>query len=107
MDYDVWFEQYRPIQNPHDNNASFDGTMFETYGPEVEQVKAADVRCIWTLVDCDGRDVIESGWHFVNCLGYFITEKPFEGESLEVPVLTDEEYAEHEAEVAEDALVEI
>jgi hypothetical protein len=94
MNYDEWMAQYEPIQNTHDKNASMDGTMFETYGPEVEQVKASDYRCVWTLVDCDGREVIESGWHLVNRLGYFITAKPFDGDDLEVSVLTDEEHAE-------------
>jgi hypothetical protein len=77
MDYDVWVETYKPILNHIDTNASFDGMMFETYGEEVEFVKATDEDRIWMYGDGDdGGTYIWSGWGFVNRLGYFITEVP-------------------------------
>jgi len=72
--YEKWFEKYHPIKNPLDSNASFDGCMFETYGEELEFVCAQQPLTIWTLVDCDGKDRIAEGFHYVNRLGYFITE---------------------------------
>lgn len=56
--------------------------MFETFGPELGAVRAADPACVWTLVDGDDDDsfYVLSGWHLVNRLGYFITERPWVGE---------------------------
>jgi hypothetical protein len=81
MDFDEWCEQYKPILNHIDNNASFDngegGIMFETYGDEVEFVKSQSPDKIWMYGDGDdGGSYIWSGWGFVNRLGYFITEVP-------------------------------
>lgn len=73
-----WFNTYRPIKNNIDMNSSFDGHMFETYGEEVEFVKAQDENRIWMYGDGDdGGSYIWSGWGFVNRIGYFITEVPF------------------------------
>ena len=77
MDFDEWCATYKPIPNNIDTNASFDGTMFETYGAEVEFVKKADPAYIWMYGDGDdGGTYIWNGWHIVNRIGYFITEVP-------------------------------
>ena len=77
MDFDEWFDTYKPIPNNIDTNASFDGHMFETYGDEVEFVKKVDPAYIWTYGDGDnGGSYVWNGWHFVNRIGYFITEVP-------------------------------
>jgi hypothetical protein len=81
LDYDEWFDTYKPIPNNIDKNASFSdgerGYMFETYGAEVEFVKKAHPDHIWMYGDGDdGGTYIWSGWGFVNRLGYFITEVP-------------------------------
>jgi hypothetical protein len=77
LDLDTWFDTYKPIKNHLDENSSFDGHMFETYGDEVEFVKAQDENRIWMYGDGDdGGGYIWNGWHFINRLGYFITEVP-------------------------------
>ena len=82
MTFEDWEKTYKPIPNHIDENASFQddnnvGIMFETYGDEVAFVKKADPAHIWTYGDGDdGGGYIWSGWHFVNRLGYFITEVP-------------------------------
>lgn len=93
QELDDWVAKYKPIKNHLDDNASGDGDMFETFGAELEFVRAQDPRCIWTLVEGDdGGLYIESGYHFVNRLNYFITEVPFDGDYLEVPYyIFDEE----------------
>lgn len=90
LTYDDWRNQYRPIANTVTANASFDGTMFETYGPELDAVRAADPTCVWTLVGCDDSDALYviSGGHLVNRLGHFITERPRAGED-NVEILVD------------------
>ena len=81
MTFEDWEKTYKPIPNHIDENASFQddnnvGIMFETYGDEVAFVKKADPAHIWTYGDGDdGGGYIWSGWHFVNRLGYFITEE--------------------------------
>ena len=82
MTMEEWEATYKPIPNHLDDNASFqneggDGIMFETYGEEVEFVKQQDPNCIWTYITGDNNtSYISSGWHFVNRIGYFITEVP-------------------------------
>lgn len=93
QELDTWEAKYKPVTN------HFDGTdKFETYGEELDFVRAQDPRCIWTLVDGDdGNLYIVDGYHLVNRINYFITEVPFEGEFLEVPYyIYDEEDEEND-----------
>ena len=80
---DEWFDTYKPLPNYIDDNASFDGHMFETYGDELEFIKAQDSNRIWTYADGDeGGLYISSGWHVVNRIGYFITAVPFDEKNI-------------------------
>jgi hypothetical protein len=77
LTFEDWCETYRPIPNYLDDNASFNGAMFETYGEEVAFVKSQDTNRIWMYGDGDdGGTYIWSGWGFVNRIGYFVTEVP-------------------------------
>ena len=81
MSDDEWFEKFKPIENPTaDSGLHIDnvGYMFETYGPDHDKVVAANPACVWTLLDCDNVEVIGEGYHWVNRIGYFITEVPAE-----------------------------
>jgi len=83
-----WETQFKPINNHLDSNASWQdeagkGIMFETYGKELEFVREKrneNPNCVWTLMDSEEDDgcVIVEGFHFVNRIGYFITEIPFD-----------------------------
>lgn len=85
---DNWMEEYKPIKNTFpDCNGSFDGTMFETYGEELEYVSKQNPNCIWTYLTGDG-DCIVNGFHIVNRCGYFITEKEF-NPKLEIVIQID------------------
>lgn len=80
--YDAWMTKYKPIKNYLEDNAAYDGHMFETYGKEAEEVKNHPATKVWTLVSDDNGDtVIVAGWHYVNRLGYFITEEEWESEN--------------------------
>ena len=75
MSLDEWFDTYKPLKNHLDINSSFDGTMYETYGDEVEWVKQQAPHHIWMYGQGDdGGTYIWNGWHFVNRIGYFVTE---------------------------------
>jgi hypothetical protein len=77
MTFEEADEQFRFMVNNYDENASFDGLMFETYGDEVEYVKTKPENRIWMYGQGDdGGLYIWSGWGFVNRIGYFISEQP-------------------------------
>jgi hypothetical protein len=77
MTFEEADEQFKFMVNNYDENASFDGLMFETYGDEVEYVKTKPHDRIWMYGQGDdGGLYIWSGWGFVNRIGYFISEQP-------------------------------
>ena len=77
ISFDEWVEEFKPVQNHIDDNASIDGLMFETYGKELDYVRAQDINRIWTFIECDGVFCVSEGMHIVNRLGYAITEIPY------------------------------
>ena len=92
------FDASYPLVTNHINpNASWafgdePGCLFETYGEELDFVRAHDPRTIWTLVDGadDDNQYVLSGYHLVNRIGYLISTIPFpEDTDIEVPILTD------------------
>lgn len=91
---DEWLATYKPIINHFDNNASFEGTMFETYGDEEQYIKTyPNPNCIWTYGDGDdGGTYIWNGWSFVNRIGYYITEVPWvDGEEIQIQIMEPDE----------------
>lgn len=66
---------YRPIKNPFSADGSY---MFETYGQELDFVRSAPANTIWTYSQVDYGFVTTEGYHFVNRLGYYVTEVPWE-----------------------------
>jgi hypothetical protein len=83
LDFGLWCDEYKPQTNHLDENASFDdeqgGIMFETYGSELEYVlsvaKTKPLN-VWTYMDGEHQPIVCEGYHLVNRIGYFITEKP-------------------------------
>lgn len=84
MTYEEWIEQYKPIQNIISDDASFDGMMFETDGDELAYVKDHDNHNIWTICDEGDKMFICADYHLVNRIGYFITEKPWSDETINI-----------------------
>jgi len=89
-DSDFWQDKYRPQINHIDDNASWSddegGRMYETYGEELEYVRKQaqeNPKKVWTLLEADGKQYVCAGYHFVNRLGYFITEVEFDNENEE------------------------
>jgi hypothetical protein len=69
-------ERFKPIKNHLSNDP--DEIMFETYGDEIEFVQKTDNRHIWTYGDGDYCSFVSSGYHYINRIGYYITEIPWE-----------------------------
>jgi hypothetical protein len=83
--YSAWEELFQPITNTLSGDTGEDTIHFETYGEEVEFVKSQDPNHIWTEVDGDSGTYIVAGYHFVNRIQYYVTEKPWSDEYTEVP----------------------
>jgi hypothetical protein len=74
------FDTTYPLLPNHLNpNASFvtgdgPGCLFETYGAELDFVRAQDPKTVWTIVESDDCDLhLTSGYHYVNRIGYLIS----------------------------------
>lgn len=80
--FEAWWGHYKPTGTPVDGSGPCiddEQRMFETYGPDLETVTAAALTApgtVWTLVDCDDRLYVIPGMHYVNRMGYYITEVP-------------------------------
>ncbi|MEI6057020.1 MAG: hypothetical protein WCR55_13310 [Lentisphaerota bacterium] len=78
MNFKQWEKKYQPLKNLIYLNAPYDGYMFETFGGELKFVNdmLTNKKHLWTLVQGeDDTDLLIAGIHFVNRIGYFITEK--------------------------------
>jgi hypothetical protein len=83
MTEDEWYEIYQPKNNHIDpDGASWSGTMFETYGEEVEFVQSTPENFVWTLVEVDGKGILVNGYSYVNRLGYFVCEVPWKDDEF-------------------------
>jgi len=84
---------FTPIQNHLNNNASFNGSLYETYGPELDFVLSlVDSNRVVTIIEGDTEPYDEevdetpmnlyyvTGYHLVNRLGFLILDKPYEFE---------------------------
>lgn len=90
---DKWEETFVPIVNPFADNG-WNQTMFETFGEELEFVRQQPDEHVWTWIDGEQGDgsYIISGAHFVNRIGYFVTEKPWtEFMEIQVDIYEEEE----------------
>ena len=79
IDVQEWDIMFEPVPNHLDSNASWQddngiGTMFETYGDELDYVKNTDEHNVWTYCDGDYGTFITNGYQVVNRIGYFITK---------------------------------
>lgn len=92
MDEAIFEAKYKPIKNFLDSNASLDGTMFETYGEELDFVRKQPANTIWTYCDDGENGWLTSGYHLVNRLGYVVCQEPCD-EDVDVPLYSLEDFA--------------
>ncbi len=91
---DAFAAMFQPQANHLDANATCDwgngyGTLYETFGEELEYVKQQPAAYIWTWIHGDDGEFIVSGFHFVNRIGYFICPRPVpDGVHIEVELET-------------------
>jgi len=98
ISYTRFVERYRPIANGIVEGES-SRPMFAPFGHDLQTVRRTDESFVWTVIDVDLSSgephpyegeygdncwVIVTGYHYVNRLGYLITEVPWESSDIEV-----------------------
>lgn len=74
-----WETEYKPIVNPYTADLLGDGGyLWETFGDELTRIQETANNLVWTLIDTDTGTVIIEGYHLVDRVGYYITEKPWQ-----------------------------
>ena len=83
-----FYNQFELVPNHIDDNASFDGNMFETFDDELIFVRQmAEQNRVITIIEGDeevenefGEPTLDmfyvSGMHLVNRIGYLVTKEP-------------------------------
>ena len=92
--FDEWEEKYTALKNPKsdEDDEGLSAIMFETYGEELNYIQTeVDIHIIWTWVDGDEGSYLVAGYHIVNRIGYFVTEKMWDDEDI---VITYDTYGE-------------
>jgi hypothetical protein len=71
-------EKFRPLKNPHDRDAGWDGCLFGTAGVEHNFVRNQPGKTVWTLTS---HNTLVAGYHLFDRVGYIVTEVPWEEDS--------------------------
>ena len=95
---DEFYAQFNRVKNHIDDNAAFDGCMYETYGRDINYINAIAKDPVaklnlWTIIEAEGKMFYVSGFHYVNRFGYIITEESVP-ENIEYDVELDTEVDE-------------
>lgn len=84
-----FIKRFKPMKNPFDKHAEFDGFAFGIRGEAfayVESILASDPSRVWTVTDGDTSQWLSSGYHYVNRQFHVIAHVPLkDGEDFEVP----------------------
>lgn len=105
MTEDEFDDRYKLVPNHLNPNAGWaygdgNGCLFETFGEELDYVRSQDPQTIWTLVDgSDGDLYLQSGYHFVNRIGYLLSTLPVPvGTEIQVRIPMSDDDAELDSE---------
>jgi hypothetical protein len=81
LELDQWEEQFKPKKAIQDDTYI---ARYETYGEDLDFIKAQPLNKIWTLMVDEATDTmfITNGFRLVNRLGYFITEEPWSDDTI-------------------------
>jgi hypothetical protein len=96
LTWDEFEAKYKPQVNHilGETNAPMNGWMYETFEEEYEYVMSVHEKepgRVWTVLSGDEYLIgFASGWHWVNRIGYIITEVPVE-DGLQVGVYDEDD----------------
>jgi len=69
--------KYHPLKNPRHETA-LEGCLFDLQADDLKFISQQSAATVWTLVEGDfGLSLIMPGFHFVNRLGYFVSQVPY------------------------------
>lgn len=94
--WSAFADKYKPKNNHFSKHNEM---MYETFGQEVEYIQSLDPKYVWTWLTGDMCDVLVAGYAYVNRLGYYVTEVPWEDEDTSVLLSVETEcdcYSEDE-----------
>ena len=83
MSFLTWEALYKPLSNNFSQGAWF-GTMFDIEGNQLAHVYEQDANNVWTLIAEGDVEYIVSGMYHINRLGYFVTDKPHNGQDIKI-----------------------
>ena len=90
MTYDEFLEKYKPVNNHLRLDSPFDNKMFETHDSELSFVKSNIKNGnVWTILENNDEMWVIPGMFYVNRIGYFITEEPYENTESTLLILID------------------
>lgn len=82
--FDDWAAKYDPQPRPGCTAQGLDSLVHDPLRPSdmarVDAAYASDPRCVWTLVDEEGKIALTSGFQRVNRLGHLLTRNPAQHE---------------------------
>ena len=82
MRFDTWQKRYQPVPNHLTKNTAIEGYVFLPSGTDLDYVRSQSREKVWSFTVCDeGRRpawLISEGFHFVNLMGYLVTQNAFE-----------------------------
>ena len=83
--FEEFIEKYRPLKNHLVEDAPFGGYMYETVGKEIDYIlPLRNKDTVWTVIEDDGYMYIIPGYHWINRIGYILTEVPWSNFNIEV-----------------------
>lgn len=101
--FDEWEKSFKPIQNHINSDRGWNGLMFETYGDDLQFVISQPQNKVWTWVDGEEGTYLLNGYHLVNRIGYFVTEKSWSADHE----ITVDKYSEEQSTNDGDELIAI
>ena len=70
--------KHHPLKNPRHETA-LEGCLFDLQADDLKFISQQSAATVWTLVEGDfGLSLIQPGFHFVNRLGYLVTQVPYD-----------------------------
>jgi hypothetical protein len=89
LTWEEWVEEYKPYTDEEGNPRMFDPFS------DKDAIAAHPDNLIWTYLEGDTGTLITEGYHYVNRLGYYLTEKSSLPDiSYEIDYVADEENEE-------------
>lgn len=80
---ELFDEKFKPVKNPHNRDAGWNGCLFDTHGVEYNFIKNQSEDRVWTLLS---DNTLVNGRRHIDRVGYLVTELPWT-EDMEVDII--------------------